>query len=77
MNNPRLHSLLRGRGMTLTRLAAEAGVSRPHLSRSLEGRPGRGAQVRRKVARLLTAAERACLGMDGEGKVEQVEGLKG
>ncbi len=53
---------LKGRGLNLTRLAGLAGVSRAHLSAVIANQPGRGAQVRRKVAVLLTDTERALLG---------------
>lgn len=62
-------SALRERGMTLTQLAAEARVNRAHLSEVIANRPGRGAQVRRKVAPLLT--EQELLGWDAEGKVQE------
>jgi transcriptional regulator with XRE-family HTH domain len=61
-------ALLRERGMTLTRLAELSGVSRPHLSLVLRNEPGRGAQVRRKVARFLRGDELQALGWTAGGE---------
>lgn len=62
-------SALRERGMTLTQLAEQARVNRAHLSEVIANRPGRGAQVRRKVAPLLTKRELQLLGWDNEGRL--------
>jgi hypothetical protein len=65
----RFFDALKGRRVTLKTLAAQAGVSRPHLSLVIKGTPGRGGQVRRKVAPLLTEAERQLLGWNEMGEV--------
>lgn len=67
----RFFDALKGRGVTLKALAAEAGVSRPHLSLVIAGTPGRGGQVRRKVAPLLTEGERQLLGWSEDGELIQ------
>ena len=67
----RFFDALKARGVTLKSLAVQAGVSRPHLSLVIAGTPGRGGQVRRKVAPLLTEDERQLLGWDEHGEVLQ------
>ena len=60
--------MLRARGESVGKIAAAAGVSRAHLSLVLANRPGRGAQVRRKVAKLLSPAELSVLGWAAYGR---------
>ncbi len=69
----RFFDALKARGVTLKSLAAQAGVSRPHLSLVIAGIPGRGGQVRRKVAPLLTEAERQLLGWSETGEIGKRE----
>lgn len=62
-----LRALLRGRNLNLTRLAAQAGVSRCHLSEVLTGKPAptwgvRGGRSRKKIIPHLTDKEREVLG---------------
>ena len=57
-----LNRLLRRRGQTVTSIARAAGVSRAHLSLIFANRPGRGHQVRPKVALYLTDDEKKLLG---------------
>jgi hypothetical protein len=67
----RFFDALKARGVTLKALATQAGVSRPHLSLVIAGTPGRGGQVRRKVAPLLTEGERQLLGWSENGELIQ------
>jgi transcriptional regulator with XRE-family HTH domain len=67
---PEVMKLLRERGLTVGALAERAGVSRPHLSLVLRNVPGRGGQVRRKVARHLVERELTALGWDVEGNLK-------
>jgi transcriptional regulator with XRE-family HTH domain len=64
---PAIYFKLKERGVRLNGLAAAAQVSRPHLSAVLQNKPGRGAQVRRKVAKLLMEEELKILGWDKDG----------
>ena len=57
-----LKRLLSARRMNFTKLAAAAGLGRSHVSQVLHGHPGRGGQSRRKLAKVLTAAEREVMG---------------
>lgn len=64
---------LKGRGLSLAKLAAAiGGTSHAHLSKVCNNLPGRGKWTRRRLAPLLTPAERALLGWDAKGNlVEQ------
>ena len=46
------------------RLAAAAGLGRSHVSQVLHGHPGRGGQSRRKLAKVMTEAEREVMGWE-------------
>lgn len=59
--------MLRGRFGGLKIMAAELGISRPHLSEALLNRPGRGGKVRKKVAAVMTAEELAAAGWNADG----------
>ena len=59
-----LRVMLRGRRMNFTRLAAAAGLGRSHVSQVLHGHPGRGGQSRRKLAKVMTEAEREVMGWE-------------
>ncbi len=57
-----LRAMLRGRRMNFTKLAVAAGLGRSHVSQVLNGRPGRGGQSRRKLAKVMTEAENEAMG---------------
>lgn len=69
MKNAEVHQSLRKNGLTVTALAARANVSRRHLGMVLANKPGRGKQVRRKVAPLLPDETLEILGWDRQGEV--------
>ena len=62
-----LKRLLSARRMNFTKLAAAAGLGRSHVSQVLHGHPGRGGQSRRKLAKVLTEAEREVMGWGQAG----------
>lgn len=62
-----LRTMLAGRRMNFTRLAAAAGLGRSHVSQVLNGHPGRGGQSRRKLAKVMTEVEKEVMGWGQAG----------
>lgn len=62
MKNLAFHLALRGRGMDVTRLAAEIGAGRCHLVRVLNGYANHGHYTWRKVYAAITHKEANALG---------------
>lgn len=69
LKKPRVLRLMRQRGTTLVALAKLSGVGRAQSSAIFRNKPGRGAQVRKKVARFLRADELALAGWDRQGNL--------
>ena len=63
--------MLHRRRLTVRELAMLAGVGRCSLEQTLANVPGRGYQVRKKVAPLLQPAELSILGWTEDGGLEQ------
>ncbi|MBI2950362.1 MAG: hypothetical protein HYY23_22265 [Verrucomicrobia bacterium] len=71
--NEEFFRLLAQSSWTVKKLAEQAGVSYRHLYEVLANKPGRGGQVRRKVAALLRPEELAALGWDANGNLQPKE----
>lgn len=68
MKNIPLMMALKGRGMSVNKLAEAVGISHSRVSQTLNNIPGRGYLTRPKLARLLTPDELALVGWDSEGR---------
>lgn len=62
----RFYQSLRGRGMSLTKLAAKLQTTHTHLSQVVTG--SRGAHTRKHIARHLTREETDILGWEERGE---------
>jgi hypothetical protein len=67
VKNAAFYARLHARGLTAAALAAAIGSSRAHVTLVLGNTPGRGGLTRRKLAPLLTEAERELLGWSVAG----------